>query len=117
MDKSWIQNTNRQTIRCFRAKQTLVATFIKNANSALPKHQKGIQNCWRNYFYELLNTVTVQHLEKFEEQIEEVYLTETEVSTLIKSLKAGKTFGEDDIRPKMLKVIKNFGVRWLTRMF
>ena len=52
------------------------------------------------------------------EQIgKKIYLTETEVSTAIKSLKAGKTPGEYDIRFEMLKAINNFGVHWLTRVF
>ena len=48
------------------------------------KHQKGIINCRREYFYALLNPVTVQHLETFDKQIgEEIYLTEAEVATTI----------------------------------
>ena len=75
-------------------------------NDVLLNYQKGILNCWREYFCELLNLLTVQHLETSEEQIgEEIHLTEA----AIKSLKTGKAFGEDDIRPKMLKVMNNFG--------
>ena len=82
------------------------------------KLQKGILNCCTDYFCQLLNPVTVQHLETSEEQIgEEIYLTEAEVSTAIKSLKAGKVRGEDDIRPEILKTISNFGVCGLTRVF
>ena len=48
-------------------------------------------------------------METSEKQIGyEIYLTKAKVSTAIKSLKAGKAPGEDDIRPKMLKAINNF---------
>ena len=83
----------------------------------LLKHQKSILNRWRDNFCELLNPVTVQHLETFEEQIgEEIHLTKAELSTAIKSLKAGKAPDKDDIRHEMLKTINNFVVRWLTRV-
>ena len=44
------------------------------------------------------------------------HLTKAEVSTATKSLKADKAPGEDDIRPKILKALHNFGVCWLTCM-
>ena len=52
-----------QTIRRLRGKRTLVATFIEDTNGVLLKHQKGILNRWREYFYQLLNPVTLQYLE------------------------------------------------------
>ena len=56
-------------------------------------------------------------METSEEQFgEEIHLIEVEVSTAIKSLKVGKAAGKDDIRPKMLKAMNNFGVRWLIRV-
>ena len=71
-----------QTIRRLRGKQTPVATFIEDTNGVFLKHQKGILNRWREYLCDLLNPVTVQHLETSEEQIdEEIHLTEAEVST------------------------------------
>ena len=52
------------------------------------------------------------------EQIgEEIHLTEAEMSAVIKSLKAGKAPGEDDIQPEMLKTMNKFAVCWLTRVF
>ena len=38
------------------------------------------------------------------------------MNAVIKSLKTHKVPGEDDIRPKMLKAINMYGVRWLTRV-
>ena len=85
-------------LRCLHGKRTLVATFIKDANCVFLKHAKGILNCWREYFCDLFNPVTVQHLETSKKQIgEEIYLTEAEVSKTIKSLKAGKASGEGNI--------------------
>ena len=104
-----------QTIHRLRDKQAPVAAFVEDTNIVFLKHQKGVLNCWREYFCELLNPVTVQHLGTSEEQIgEEIHPTEVEVSTAIKPLKAGKGPDEDDICPEMLKAMNNFEVRWLT---
>ena len=94
-----------------RGKRTLVA-FIKDTNSVLLKRPRGILNRWRKYFCDLLNSVTIQLLETSDEQInKEIYVTEAEVSTTIKFLKAGKPPGKNDIRSEMLKVMNNFGFR------
>ena len=107
-----------QAIRRLRGKRTSVATFIEDTNGVLFKHQKGILNSGREYYCEILNPVTVQHLDISYEQIgEEIHLTEEEVSTATKSLKAGKAPGKDDIRPEMLRAMNNFGVRWPTPVF
>ena len=58
---------------------------MEDASSVLLKHQHSILNRWREYFCELLNPVTVQYLETYEEQIgKEIYLTEAEVRIAIK---------------------------------
>ena len=38
------------------------------------------------------------------------------MNAIIKLLKTGKTHGEDDIRPEMLKAMNIHDVRWLTRV-
>ena len=107
-----------QNIRRLRGKQTSLATFIEDSNGVQLEYQKGIRNSWREYFCELLNPVTVQYLETSEEQIgEEIRLTEAELTTAIKFLKAGEAPGKDDMRPEMLKAMNNFGICWLTRVF
>ena len=50
-------------------------------------------------------------METSKEQIgKEIHLTEAQVSTAIKSLKAGKAPGKDDIPSKMSKATNNFVV-------
>ena len=84
-------NICEHSISRLRGKQTPIATFIKDTNGVLLKHQKNILNRFREYFCHLLNPVAVQHLERYEKQFgEEIHLTEAKVSTVIKSLKAGK---------------------------
>ena len=97
-DYRWTNKVFWQTILGLRRKQTLVATFIEDANSVFLKHQTSILNCWKEYFCELLNPVTVQHLETSTEQIgEKIYLTKAQIRTAIKSLKAGKASGDENI--------------------
>ena len=103
LDKSWIQTTYWQAkysgkpyVICAANKHQLPP--LSKIQSVLLKHQTGILNHWRKYCCELLNLVTAQYLETSEEQIgEEIHLTKAQVSTAIKSLKAGKSPRKDDI--------------------
>ena len=88
-----------------RGKQTPVTTFNEDTNGVLPKHQKEHPKLLKKILCQLLHPVTVQQLEASNKQIgEEIYLTEAKVSTAIKSLKAGKASGENNIRPEMLRL-------------
>ena len=91
--RSTTKYCGKSYVRRLRGKRIPVATFSKDANGVLLKHQKGILNRGKEY----LNPITAQHLETSEEKIgEEIYLTEAEMSTAMKSLKAGKARDEDD---------------------
>ena len=106
-----------QTIRRLRGKRSTAPTFVEDSNGAILQHQNEILNRWREYFCDLLNPVEVHTTEAHDETInEELHLTEAEVNSAIKSLKAGKAPGVDDIRPEMLKAMNCFGIRWLTRV-
>ena len=83
-----------------------------------PKKSTLFKAILKEYFCELLYSVTVQHLEISEKEIgEEIDLTKAELSTAIISLKAGKASVEADIRLEMLNAINNFKVCWLIGVF
>ena len=71
------------------------------------KDQDAILNGWKEYFGKLLNPVDATPTQIYEEQVgEEIQINEADVNAVIKSLKTGKESGEDDIRPEMLKAMK-----------
>ena len=47
---------------------------------------------------------------------EEEVFTPAEVATAIKGMKFGKTAGEDEIRPEILKALTGERILWLTRV-
>ena len=107
-----------QTVSRLHGKRSPTAFFIKDSNGVFLKDQDAILNKLREYFSDLLNQVDATPTQIYEEHIEEdIQITETDVHAVIKSLKTGKTPGEDDIRPEMLKAMNVYGVRWLTRVF
>ena len=75
-----------QTIRRLRGKRSKAATFIEDSKGVVLKHQDHILHRWREYFSNLLNPVTVMPAETLGEESQ---LTEAEITSAIKSLKAG----------------------------
>ena len=106
-----------QTIRRFRGKRYQAVFFIEGSNGVTLKEQDAILNRWREYFSDLLNPVDVTPTQIHEKQVgEDIHITEADVNAVIKSMKTGKAPGEDDIRPKMLKAMNPYSVRWVTRV-
>ena len=70
------------------------------------KDYDAFLNWWSEYFSDLLNSVDATPTQIHEEQVgEDIRITEADGNAVIKSLKAGKAPGEDDIRPEMLKAM------------
>ena len=80
--------------------------------------QSGRHPCqMKEYFEGLLNPVTISRTDTPHVHYEEeAILSEVEVAQAIKSLKAGKAAGCDEIRPEMLKALGRGGILWLTRV-
>lgn len=79
--------------------------------------EEDILNRWKEYFAELYNPTSAQHIKLDEPANNEFNTISTvEVTTAIQSLKSGKAAGVDEIRPEMLKSLKSGGINWLTRI-
>ena len=107
-----------QTIRRLRGKRLSITYSIKDSDGNILTDENEILSRWREYFEDLLNPVKastrdtheVIHLGK-----DEVF-TAAEVATAIKGIKSGKTAGEDEIRPEMLKALTGEGILWITQV-
>ena len=106
-----------RTIRCLRGKRSGAAKSVKDRDGTILSNEKDILLRWREYFRDLLNPVTETADDTQEIHFEEeINLTYDEVAQAIKSLKAGKAAGGDEIRPEMLKALGTGGIHWLTRV-
>ena len=115
----WIPTIFRLTKYFGRPSAVYVAKDqVSRTPSRILTDENEILSRWRAYFEDLLNPVKalthdtheMTHLGK-----EEVS-TAAEVATAIKGIKSGKTAGEDEIRPKMLKAPTGEVILWLTRV-
>ncbi|CAF1534892.1 unnamed protein product [Adineta ricciae] len=106
-----------QTIRRLRKGGLKQTRSIKNADGELLTSEEDILERWKQYFAELYNP-TNNHGNTINQATsgDPNGITLGEVSLAIKSLKSGKAAGIDEIRPEMLKALKDGGIRWLTRI-
>ena len=107
-----------QTIRRLRGKSLSTTTSIKDSIGNILQNEKEILSRWREYFEDLLNPIRVTPTDTcntIDFGKEEVF-TSTKVAVVIRGLKSGKSAGEDEIQPEMLKALNVEGVRWLTRL-
>ena len=106
-----------QTIRRLRGKESSISFSIKDSVDNILTDENEILSRWREYFEDLLNPVKASTRDTHEVTHlgEDKVFTAAEVATAIKGIKYGKTAGEDEIRPEMLKALTGEEILWLTQ--
>ena len=107
-----------QTIRRLRGKRSSATYSITDSAGNILTDENEILSRWREYFEDLLNPVKASTCDT-QEVIhlgEEKAFIAAEVAWAIKEIIYGKAVGEDESRPKMLKVLTGEGILWLTRV-
>ena len=79
------------------------------------RDENEIRSRWREYFEELLNPVkgSTRDTQKVTHLGKDKVFTAAEVAMAIKGIKSGKAAGDDEIIPKLLKVLTEEGILWL----
>lgn len=107
-----------QTIRRLRGgKRTATPTIFDSQGKPISS-EKAILERWRKYFADLLNPATSTSTDTEPETPlgDDDEITEENVASAIRSLKRGKSPGEDEIRPEMLQSMPREGILWLKRV-
>ena len=96
-----------QAIRRLRSKRSSVKFSIKDFTGNILTDENEILSRWREYFEDLLNPVktSIRDTHEVTHLGEEEVFTAAEVATAIKGIESGKTAGEDEIKPEMLKAL------------
>ncbi|CAF3219623.1 unnamed protein product [Rotaria sp. Silwood2] len=109
-----------QTIRRLRKGGQKSTRSVKDSSGRLLIREEDILNRWKEYFADLYNSPSEKHTKSSElrlnESDESNDISLAEVTTAIKSLKAGKAAGVDEMRPETLKSLTSGDIRWLTRI-
>ena len=73
---------------------------------------------WKEYFEDLLNPIDTPSIEEAEAGDSEVdpFITQAEVTEVVRKLLSGKAPGVDEICPEYLKSLDVVGLSWLTRL-
>ena len=73
---------------------------------------------WKDYFEDLLNPTDMLSMEEAEAGHSEVdsFITQTEVTEVVRKLLSGKAPGVDEVCPEYLKSLDVVGLSWLTRL-
>jgi len=107
-----------QTIRRLRKGCSPPVTAIRDAHGHLLTESQDILRRWKEYFSDLLNPVTLhQNSSRLVQRGGSLDMSVAEVERAVKSLKAGKAAGIDELRPEMLKALGMAGIEWMTRLF
>ncbi|KAM9358371.1 uncharacterized protein ABDE67_003862 [Symphorus nematophorus] len=107
-----------QTVRRLRRGRQSSANTVYSGGGELLTSTGDIVGRWKEYFEDLLNPTDTPSLEEAEAEDSEVdsFITQAEVTEVVRKLPSGKAPGVDEIRPEYLKSLDVVGLSWLTRL-
>ena len=107
-----------QTVRRLRRGKQYPANTVYSGGGELLTSTGDIVGRWKEYFEDLLNPTDTPSVEEAEAGDPEVdsFITQAEVTEVVRKLPSGKAPGVDEIRPEYLKSLDIVGLSWLTRL-
>uniref|UniRef100_A0A671V1W2 Reverse transcriptase domain-containing protein n=1 Tax=Sparus aurata TaxID=8175 RepID=A0A671V1W2_SPAAU len=107
-----------QTIRRLRRGKQSSTNTVYSGGGGLLTSTGDIVGQWKEYFEDLLNPTDTPSIEEAEAWDSEVdpFITQAEVTEVVRKLLSGKAAGVDEIRPEYLKSLDVVGLSWLTHL-
>ncbi|KAK3560563.1 hypothetical protein QTP86_010899 [Hemibagrus guttatus] len=107
-----------QTVRCLRRGKQLSANTVYGGGRELLVSTGDIVGWWKEYFEDLHNPTDTPSVEEPEAKDSEVdsFITQVEVTEVVRQLLGGKAPRVDEIRTEYLKSLDVVGLSWLTRL-